>query len=466
MSNRNAKFQLFFTEKHLNHDKIWMLQNSSSNGVCFACAVETLDDATSLNVRKRRMVTDIMDLLTTNRSIWEIFARQKATLCHTGNVLLNLLSSKDKQLSTLAVDTLGVLVQRSKEENAIGLLEALVASLHERREIKNLENFTPYFCFLGKILRKSASMVKILIADHQWLLELIVENIGQISEIQAISHWYILAQIYKSEHSQHVSIRNSKIVIEKIVSVLGCSVSKDLQLNILSVLMSFAKNRLLCELIIDEHENEFSLPQNAVANIMKKLMLSTSTDIQRISVQCLTEILKSSSVYENEKSTNFSKMLMAKGLCELLFELLSSSERLLTASVFNCLQQFAAVKVFFSAGHVIYGIDAIAESLKRAITVNDRLLMYPALQLLLKILQNGKSSSAIVKHTSCILDMMAKLSEAHDTKILNLAISCATETAQIDDDKLFDLTKIKSVMEQFGKKLSKKSASTLGKNAG
>ena len=465
MLKNYANFQLFFTEKHTQHDSIWMFQNSNLSSICFACAVETLDDTTSLNVRKRRMVSGIMELLTTNRSIWQIFTKQKATLCHTGNVLLKLLSSKDKQLCTLVIETLGTLVQRSTEDSTISLLQSLATVLRDKGTKTNVEYMAPYFCFLGKILRRSGSAVKTLLTDHHWLFEMIIENVGEIPESQATSYWYILAQIYKNEHSRHVNMRNSKLVIEKVVSVLGNSASKDLQLNILSVLMSFAKNNLLCELIIDD-ESEFSLSQNSVANMMKKLMLSTNSDIQRISVQCLTEVLKSSSAHDYEKTINFSQILMAKGLCEFLFELLGSSERFLISTVLNCLQRFADMDMFFSAGHVIYGIEPIVESLKRATTAKDRFLLHPALHLMLKILQNIKNTSSIEKHADCLLEMMMQLSEMQDTDILNLGISCATEVIRSDTSREIHLTNIIMVMEQFGKRLSKKSASALGKNSG
>ena len=465
MSKVHESFQLFFTEKHVSHDKAWMLQNSSANRVCFACAVETLEDSTSLNVRKRKMLSEIMNLLMTNRNIWEIFTSQKATLSHTGNILLKLLSSKDKQLSSLVVETLGILVQRSREENVASLLESLVVALREKESMNNLESLSPYFCFLGKLLRRTDSMVKTVLTNHNWLFELVIEGTEEVSENQALSYWYILAQIYLSEHSRHINIRVSKLVLEKIIRVLGTCVSKDLQLNVLSVLMSFARNSLLCELVIED-ENDASMSKHSFANMMKKLLLSTNADIQRISVQCLSAIFKVSSGHETEKIIHFSQMLMSKGLCEFLFEMLGSPSRLLTASILSCLQHFAAFVMFFSAGHVIYGIEPILDSLKNAIKTNDRLLINGALQLLFKILQNSKSCSAVGKHTNYILEMMIQLSEAEDTKILNLALSCAKAAVGNDVGNQLNLSIIKNAMEKFGKKLLKKSSTAKGANCG
>ena len=465
MAKANERFQLFFTEKHISHDKAWMLQTSSSNRVCFACAVETLEDSTSLNVRKRKMLSDIMNLLMTNRNIWEIFTSQKATLSHTGNILLKLLSSKDKQLSSLVVETLGILVQRSREENVASLLESLVAALREKESMSNLESLTPYFSFLGKLLHRTGSMVKTLVIDHNWLFELVIEGTEEVPENQALSYWYILAQIYLSEHSRHINIRVSKLVFDKIIRVLGTCVSKDLQLNVLSVLMSFARNSLLCEIVIQD-ENDASISKNSFANMMKKLLLSTNADIQRISVQCLTAIFKTSSVHENEQIIHFSQMLMSKGLCEFLFELLDSPSRLLAASILSCLQHFAAFAMFFSAGHIIYGIEPILKSLKNAIKTSDRFLVNSALQLLLKILQNSKSCSAVEKHTNYILEMMIQLSEADDTNLLNLALSCATAAGGNGGSSQWNLSIVKNAMEKFGNKLLKKSSNAKGANSG
>ena len=468
MPKHDENLNLFATEKHGKHDEVWMLQNSSSNIVCFACAVETLDDTTALNVRKKKMVSDIVDLLTTNRAIWEIFNKQKATLCRTGNVLLRLLSSNDKHLSALVVDTLGVLIQRSREENAIiSLLESLVSAVSERRKSSsNQEDLSPHICFLGKILRSSNSLVKILLNDHQWLLEMIVENVGKIPENQTTSYLYILAQIYRSEHAKNVSIRMSKIVLEQVVKAAGGSVSKELQLNALAVLISFAKNKVLCELIIEHDENELLPSLNAVANMIKKLMLSTHNDVQRGSIQWLTEILDNSADGD-EKSQTFCQMLMTKGLCEFLFELLSSSERMLKASVLNCLHRFAACEMFFSAGHIIYGIEPILQLFKSAIATNDKFLMYPALQVLLAILQESKRClNAIEKHLKSIFQLMKDVSDIQDSAIQNLAISCASEALRNANGNQVDLEIVSMLMQNFGKSLSKKAASESGKCSG
>lgn len=460
MSNFDASCPLLLTEKHYNHDEIWILQNSSSKTVCFACAVETLDDNASLNVRKRKMIADILDLLTTNRSIWEIFTRQKSTLCRTGNVLLRLLSSKDKQLSVLVVETLGALVQRSGEGNAISLFDSLLSEITKKRDGKTQESLAPYICLLGKFLRSSNSLVKTILQSYQCILEMIVENISNLPEKQAVSYWYVLAQIYRSNQSKNASIRLSKTVMEKVVQAVGESTSKDLQLNILAVFMSFANNPVLRELIVEQDGRDSSHSKSALANMMKKLMLSTNKDVQIGAIQCLAAILNvPSSAKAREVNTNYSETLIAKGLCEFLFELLSTSDRVLTASVINCLYQFVACKSFFTACHIVYGIEPILESLSAAAKANDKFLLRPALQLLVRIFCNSKGYfDAIARHVKRVMSILNEVSETQDASILNLAISAALEALKKVSRDQVDFEVLESLMVRYGKYLSKMAA--------
>ncbi len=103
-------FPTLFTEKHAGHDKIWIVQNSSSDMLCFACLMEMLEDPKELNFMKRKVASEVLDVFTTNRLIWNIFSRNSPVLVHTGNVLLRLLFTSDEDLLCLLVETLGVLL--------------------------------------------------------------------------------------------------------------------------------------------------------------------------------------------------------------------------------------------------------------------------------------------------------------------------------------------------------------------
>lgn len=467
MNDCSSQYKLFFTEKHSNHDEIWMLKNSVLNAVCFACSVETLDDGTALNVRKRKAVANILDLLTTNRSIWDIFAKQKATLCRTGNVLLKLLSCKDEQLTTLVVEGLGILVQRSKEEYGANLMDSLVAVINKIRNGGTQESLEPYFSFLGKAFRNSDSMIQRFLSRYSWVMEMIVENSCKLPERHVISCWYIMALIYKSDQSKKVSIKLSKVVLEKIVHTILHSVSKELQLNVLAVFKSFVTSEILCKLIVELDEKGPSTSHNCIANMMKKLMLSTNKDVQIVALQCLSEILKFSSVHAYDVDASLQQRLLSHGLCEFLFELLNFSEHLLTASTLNCLLHFAACKTFFTAGHVIYGIEPILKSITDAVEAADMLLLEATLQLLLRILQNSRDCSALIeKHLTRILKIMNELSETRNTNILHFVVACTSEAMRAAPRNDIEFTMVKRLILNSGTFLSTVACSESRKSSG
>ena len=456
-----------FTEKHSTHDEVWLLQNSSSDIVCFACAVETLEDETSLNIRKRKMVSEILDLLTTNKSIWALFSRNNVILRHTGKILLKLLSTNDKELSALLVDTIGIIVQKSRDENALSLLESLVNALRELKESR-MKIPNSYVCLLGKVFRNSSKTVQVFVNDYQWVLEMITETIDKVPETDAISYWYVFTQVYRNEDARNINIEITKTLLAQFVDVIAKATSKELQLNILAVLKHFAENDFFRNLIFEFEDQEILESRKSIAETMKKMLLSTHQDVQIGAVQCLSVLLD---VRNNGKSVqliDFAGILIDKGLCEFLFELLNSSNTALVSSVLNCLLRFSGFKKFFKAGHLIYGFEPIVQTLGRTVERKDKLSLNLGLMLLLKILEESdKNLCSVEKQRNSIIALVMNLSEVQETCILYHVVACAAKFLKVlstADMKVVEF--MQKLLKNFGKTILSKAKSMSTKSIG
>eukprot|EP00112_Aurelia_sp_Birch-Aquarium-sp1_P008780 Seg1977.4 transcript_id=Seg1977.4/GoldUCD/mRNA.D3Y31 product="Meiosis inhibitor protein 1" protein_id=Seg1977.4/GoldUCD/D3Y31 len=456
-----------FTEKHSTHDEVWLLQNSSSDIVCFACAVETLEDETSLNIRKRKIVSEMLDLLTTAKSIWTLFSRNNVILRHTGKVLLKLLSTNDKELSALLVDTLGVIVQKSRDENAFSLLESLVNALKEMKDNK-VKIPNSYVCLLGKVFRNSSRTVQAFVNDYQWVLEMITENIDKVPEADSISYWYVFTQVYRNEDGRNINIGITKALLGKFVDVIAKASSKELQLNVLAVLKHFAGSDNLRHLIFEFEDQEILESRKSIAETMKKMLLSTHPDVQIGAVQCLTVLLDVRKDGKTEQLIHFAGILIDKGLCEFLFELLNSSNTALVSSVLNCLLRFASFEKFFKAGHLIYGFEPIVKTLGRTAERKDKISLNLGLMLLLKILEESdKNLCSVEKQRNSIIISVMNLSEVQETNILNHVVACAAEfLKKLSNVDMKVVEFIHKLLEYFGKTIFSKAKSMSTKTTG
>ena len=454
------------TKKHPSHDDMWLLQNSNLSVICFACAVETLEDETTLNIRKRKMVSEILDLLTTNRLIWEIFLKHKTTLHHTGKVLLQLLSTKDKQLSSLLVETIGAFAQRVRDENAVSFLDLLVNAIRNAKD-NTTGKIYPYVCLLGKILRSSNTIVKSLLMNSQWVLGIIADGIDLVEEKEAVSYWYVFTQVYRIGSDTDIGKETSKLLLEKIVNAVGNAVSKELQLNILAVLKNFATRSDLRDLIFEQEEQDAVLSRKSLADALKKLILSPIKSVQLCAAQCLGEMLNDSPQIKNDKIANFASLMIDKGLCEFLFELLESSEPLLVASVFDCLLKFSNCPKFFAGGHIIYGFESIVQALLRMLEKSDRSLMKPGLGLLHRILEEDTNRlGTVVKDLNVILKILVNISETHETSILDMGIICSETLIRRVPKDLIDTSIVKLLLENFCKAVLQKATKESSKTTG
>ena len=456
-----------YTEKHSTHDEVWLLQNSSSDVVCFACAVETLEDETSLNIRKRKMVSEMLDLLTTNKAIWTLFSRNNVILRHTGKVLLKLLSTNDRELSAILVDTLGVIVQKSRDENALSLLESLVNTLREMKDSK-MKIPNSYVCLLGKVFRSSSKMLQVFVDDYQWVLEMITENIDKVPETDAISYWYVFAQVYRNEDARNINIETTKTLLAKFVDVVAKATSKELQLNILAVLKHFAGNELLRNLIFEFENQEILESRKSIAETMKKMLLSTHQDVQIGAVQCLTVLLDVRKDRKSVQLIDFVGILIDKGLCEFLFELSNSSNAALVSSVLNCLLRFSSFEKFFKAGHLIYGFEPIVQALGRTVERKDKVSLNLGLMLLLKILEEiEKNLCSVEKQRSSVIALVMNLSEVQETSVLNHVAACAAEfLKKLSNVDMRVMEFMHKLLENFGRTILSKAKSMSTKTTG
>ena len=460
----------FFTGKHSAHDGVWLLQNSSSSAVCFACIVETLEDESQLNYRKRKMVLEILDLLTTNKLIWNLFAGNLRILKHTGKVLLKLLSTKDTDLAYLLSETLCIIVKKSQDDNGVSILDAFMQLAKD--DVSNQSTIsTLHICLLGKILSNSRAAFGKFLKTDQWLLERIAEGAGRQEEKDAASYWHIFSLVYRDGDSNKINTQISKLVLKSMADAITQSTTRELQLSILAVLKHFSTGPLLKELIVQHENQENNCKGKQFTEGMKKLLLSPYRDVQIGAAQCITMLI---SMQENakmptEKMPHLADKYVDKGLCEFLFELLGSSDASVAGAVLVCLTEFTNCKKFFTAGHLIYGLQPIVSFLsKTAAEQRDKTLLQKILSLILRILQ--KADQTLLRQGKVlheIIKALTKLPSFQEISMHILIASCAVQLlgllTMLDEISFHFLFK---VLEDLGKILLTEAKCSTGKTSG
>ena len=418
-----------FSEGHQSHDSQWLLHTSNGGAdvICFACAVETLEDHSTLNVKKRKTLTELIDVMSTNKLVWTLLARSGHILAHTGKVLLKLLDTTDENLSRLLVEGLGILVQKSKAEDmVIAILDSLVDYFKVTSRKQDVS--TAHVCLLGKLLRISPNCLQIFLQRYQKILELVSRNAAKVDENIAISYWYILVEVYKiDELSEYVPVKISKIVVENLIESLIEGSLKELQINLLAVLKQFTSNSLLKELLCEYEISDTTCPGKSLTDVVKKLLLSSSEEIQIGTVQCLINLTENHDIAKkNETSvTEVVGNLIDKGICEFIFELLGSSNDTLLTSVLLCLVKITEYPKFYASGHLVYGFDPVVSVLSTSVTSSKKIIVYYGLTLVNSIISGSKGNIFEQKNkTEELLQILYKATHILDIKIQLKLASC------------------------------------------
>eukprot|EP00794_Sanderia_malayensis_P015952 gene15952-17557_t len=461
-----SRLSHFFTHKHTTHDVIWMVQDSNTDTLCFACLMEVIGDQNELNFKKRKITSIVLDILLSNKFIGNLLASNSAIFIHTGDILLRHLLTKDSNFQFLLIETLSVLIKKSTVENTKELLNLLLCIVKENQR-ENYEVLPAFVTILGKILRNSNQAVEIIIGEHFWLMEKVANYImSSDNETEIASYWYVFCQIYQKAGATRVDIRISNIVIKCISATITKSSHKNVLLNTLGVLTYLLKNASLKQLMYD-HENE-KMDCNAVCFTegLKKLLLFTCTNVQLAAIHCIVELITDvSNEPRNQSTICLVDRFIDKGVCELLFELLDSSDCYVLESVLLCLLRFTRFQKFFSTGHVIFGLQPVISALTRIVELKNEKLLQDVLVLVLVILQ--KADAGIFSrenHLNDVVKVLADVNEKQQARTIIFSILCAKEIfMRLIDPNENSLCKI---LEKTGSSLLKEAQNGNKNNSG
>lgn len=77
-----------FTERHIHHSAVWIIEGFSVSSFCLACATERLENKSEVHLHCRRVLNEFQALLTAqNKSLIHILSSDRRVLDHFSTVV-------------------------------------------------------------------------------------------------------------------------------------------------------------------------------------------------------------------------------------------------------------------------------------------------------------------------------------------------------------------------------------------
>ncbi|XP_066918206.1 meiosis inhibitor protein 1-like isoform X1 [Clytia hemisphaerica] len=417
LSQHSAENIPYVTTKHNSHDSFWLLPGVSTSLFCFGCAIENLEDKSVLNYRKKHILTDLLEILLTNKTIWQLFASKNTIYRHVITILLNILiENSDKEMGELSSELCLLMTKRTSPEKTAPLImdQLLIKS-------KSLPN--PSFMTFLKTLITAVPSVVLSLCDNKALF--VNELLQFISTCKNDMHqlsWSLLASILTAVVSEQIPLSQNvlKQILKTIVDSNSTSITTDIE--IMKCLQPYLNIKSAQTLLLEHESSHFTTVSNSVLEFIKKMLLCSSEECKRIAISCLTDIARIDGIdSSNNQDAEFSSLLnfiIQKGITEYLLELLSSSQSAVLCQLFQCLEKLSHSKKFHSLGHMVYGFSAI---LKAVHSTDDRACCMQGLVLIDLILE-GRSTE----------EVKTNVTESQIDELINLVKKCFTSS----DDKI------------------------------
>ena len=409
----------FFTTNHSKHDSQWRMTGANISVVCVACLVELLESPDVLHLRKRKVLREIVFLLSNSQSLLELLSQNARITSHLCSIIMNLLSSENELLMNTAIEALDIITLKLRSES-------LVAEIVEKLEtqilrLNNLKKSYPFVLALGRLLKVIPALSFVIAKDLSNLVEYFLSNILFPEDNIQAAFLFVLVQICSNEDAlSAMSSHTKEKICSQTCAVIACTISVEVHMNALGVLKLFSAH--------PDVLNTTLIPSNksscAMLECLKKLMLSPNEAVQIGAIQCVTQILK------NDPADNaVTKAFLTSGICEMLLEDLESSNDIVLGSVFCSLDYMARSQIFYSEGYSVYGIESVIVGVSKAIKLKSPEIIRQGIRVLSVVLSMQPSSVQLFPSEElCKLcaNVLHECLKSADHKVLTQA-ACAVE---------------------------------------
>ena len=408
----------YVTAKHNKHDSFWLLPGVTSPLFCFGCAIENVEDSKVLNYQKKHILTDLLDILLHNKTIWQLFANKSDVHQHVVALLLKLLiDSNDSDLRELCSELCLLITKRTTPEKT-----ATIVIDQFMLKVKSFGN-TSFLCFLKELISVVPTIV-VTICDNKALF--VVELLNFISTCKSefqMPAWSLLTSCLRAVVAEEILLTQNllKQILKTMTEANVTSMTVDIE--ILKCLQSFIRIGKALQLLLQHECSNLTVPTSSVLEHIKKMLLCSSEEGKKIAISCLTDIAKKDvdnlSAGQETEFSSLLNLILQRGLTEYLLELLSSSNNSVIYELFQCLEILSYSKRFHSLGHMVYGFSSVI----KAVHNTDNVSCCIKGLLLIDIILKGRSLPTAGGDTN-----KTNITETQITELFNLVKKCFIES--------------------------------------
>ena len=409
---------LYINSNHKTHDNFWIQPGFTSAYFCFACGVELLEDKTVLHIRKKKILTEMLEIFINNDMIWKILCGKRNVIHHILDVFVSLLSqSNDDELTTILNECFLLITGRTNPElTAEMIIENIVS-------ISNYSANGQLMKIIGNIIHLVPSISATLLQQHQgFCFDQILNSAKQCSIEHMKSYLTIILEVLKSDYNEKIQKSNLRSIISLCVECSKMAMDFESEKLILEIIAGLAGKSSHHKVLCEHESSKFTSSSQSIIETLKKLLLSKNEDLQILTISCISVMSDPKFNSHRDEFTTLIKIILEKGFNELLLELLTLSNDKVMPRIFFCLSKLVESKIYTTGGHMIFGFSTIIKAVKKACCFPNNEALIHGMVVLKTILQK---KSNLIYHDNFLemLDMFLFGLQKNENKVIFLIIS-------------------------------------------
>lgn len=409
---------LYSGSNHKTHDNFWMQPGFTSAYFCFACGVELIEDKTVLHIKKKKILTEMLEIFINNDMIWKLLCGKRNVIHHILDVFVSLLSqSNDDELTTILNECFLLITQRTSPEHTAEMIIGNIVS------ISNFSTNEQLMKIIGNILHLVPSVSATLLQQHQrCFFDEILNSAKQCSIENLKSYLTIILEVLKSDYNEKIQKSNLRSIISLCVEFSKMAIDFESEKLIIEIIASLADKSSHHKILCEYESSKFTSSTQSIIETLKKLLLSKNEDLQILTINCISVMSDPKFNNHLDEFTTLIKIILEKGFSELLLELLSLSNDKVMPRIFSCLSNLVESKIYTKGGHMIFGFSTIIKAIKKACYFPNNEALIHGMVVLKTILQK-KSDLVSHENFSEMLDLFFSGLQKNENKVIFLIIS-------------------------------------------
>lgn len=418
-----------FTSNHDSHDSTWMVKGSGFKILCIACLIEALEDKEVLAIRKRKILSEILVLLSRDDKMAAVLSTNLRVCSHLCGILVSLLEMDNEAICEMAIEGLVQLACKLRRE--IIVREIVDNAEKKVSGINNLRKSCAYITLLGRLVNMIAPLGEEMAIRKSKLLEYCISNLQFPEEKSRISLMYLVLGICQNNTAKSkLSTENRNTIFKSVCESLAEAKSRAIIMNSLALLQTFTNPEDVEALGISDGDKEGQDGRGLLGKALKKVILDTDESIQIGGIQCTTKFLSFDS-----KECTLSRGLLQCGLAEFLFEGLETNNDVVLASLFCCLSGFCNSTEFFKGSYSVYGIDSVVAGMYKALKLQNPETIQQGLHVLSTIIAKQPMGVPLFSNGATFEKCLNAIQECFNSmeyKVLQEAINVVGSLLRVD----------------------------------